>query len=126
MHSKRKSIAIIGASANREKYSNKAVRAYRKQGFEVYPVTPRAEEVEGLKAYRSIGEIPGEVEIASLYVPARVGVQLLQEIADKGVEELFVNPGAESAELMEKAKALGLNAINACSILAIGMTPEEV
>jgi hypothetical protein len=124
--SESKTIAIIGASTNREKYGNKAVRAYAKQGYRVYPVTPNAAEVEGLPAYKSVRDIPGEVEIASLYVPPQVGIRLLDEIAAKKVREVFVNPGAESDELIERARALGLRAIIACSILAIGMTPEEV
>ncbi|MFH1681327.1 MAG: CoA-binding protein [Candidatus Eisenbacteria bacterium] len=121
-----KTIAIIGASANREKYGNKAVRAYVKQGYRVYPVTPNAPEVEGIPAFKSVRDIPGEVEIASLYVPPQVGVRLLEEIAKKKVREVYVNPGAESDELLERANELGLRAIVACSILAIGMTPEEV
>jgi len=122
----KKRIAIIGASQDRNKYGNIAVRAYLKQGYEVYPVTPKSDEVEGLKAYPSIGDIPVDLDAASLYVPPKVGIQLLDEIADKQVKELFVNPGAESDELLEKAKALGLNTIVACSIMAVGLRPEEV
>jgi hypothetical protein len=96
----KKRIAIIGASQDRKKYGNIAVRAYLQQGYEVYPVTPKSDEVEGQKAYPSVGEIP--------------------------VKELYVNPGAESDELLEKAKALGLNTIVACSIKAVGLRPEEV
>jgi hypothetical protein len=121
-----KTIAIIGASTNRDKFSNKAVRAYRQKGYTVYPVTPNAEEVEGLKAYKSIRDIPGEVDLASLYVPPPVGVGVLDEIAAKKVRDVYANPGAESEELLAKARVLGLNMIVACSILAIGMTPEEV
>jgi len=122
----KKRIAIIGASQDRKKYGNIAVRAYVKQGYEVYPVTPKADEVEGLKAYPSIRDIPVDLDAASLYVPPKVGIQLLDEIAEREVKELFVNPGAESDELLEKARALGLNAIVACSIMAVGMRPEEV
>ncbi|MFH1278293.1 MAG: CoA-binding protein [Candidatus Eisenbacteria bacterium] len=126
MTAESKTIAIIGASTNREKYGNKAVRAWAMKGYTVYPVTPKADEVEGFKAYPSIRDIPGNVDIVSLYVPAAVGVRLLPDIADKKAREIYVNPGAESDELMAEAKALGLNAMNACSILAIGLTPEEV
>jgi predicted CoA-binding protein len=82
--------------------------------------------VEGLRAYPSIRDIPADLDAASLYVPPKVGIQLLDEIADKQVKELYVNPGAESDELLERAKALGLNTIVACSIMAVGMRPEEV
>jgi predicted CoA-binding protein len=116
-------VAIIGASNAREKYGNKAVRAYLRQGWTVYPVNPNESHVEGLKTYPSITDIPGPVERASLYLPPHVGIGVLEGIKKKGVEELYVNPGAESDELMAKAEALGLNAIWACSIVEIGERP---
>lgn len=121
-----KSIAIIGAVADRERYSNKAVRAYKAKGYTVFPISLRDAEIEGVKAYRSIGEVPGMVDAASLYVNARVGVQLLEDIARKGVKLLFVNPGAESDELVAEARKLGLNPILACSILTIGVDPKAL
>ncbi|MBN1825107.1 MAG: CoA-binding protein [Candidatus Eisenbacteria bacterium] len=121
-----KRIAIIGASNNPDKYGNKAVKAYKRKGYIVFPVTPKEEEVEGLQAYASIRDIPGEVDAASLYLPPKVGITVLADIAEKRVGELFVNPGAESEELIEEARRLGLRPIVACSILAIGLHPEEV
>jgi len=121
---KKKTVAVIGASNNRSKYGNKALRAYLLKGFEAYPVNPKEKTVEGLKAYRSILDIPGEVDRATLYVPPKVGMMIIEEIAKKGVKELYINPGAESDELVEKARTLGLKPILACSILAVGMDPS--
>ncbi len=121
---RQKSVAVIGASNDRAKYGNKAVRAYLLQGFRVYPVNPKAETIEGLKAYKSILDIEGEVDRASLYVPPKVGLKVIEEIAEKGVKELYINPGAESDELVDKARKLGLDPILACSILAVGKNPE--
>lgn len=117
-------MAVIGASKDRSKYGNKAVRAYLLNGFKVYPVNPKEETIEGLKAYRSILEIPEEVDRATLYVPPQVGLKVIEEIAEKGVKELYFNPGSESDELVDKARKLGLNPILACSILAVGLDPE--
>ena len=116
-------VAIIGASNVKEKYGNRAVRAYLRKGWTVYPVNPNEKEVEGLKAYAAITDIPGPVERASLYLPPQVGLGVLDGIKAKGVAELYVNPGAESEALMAKAEALGLNAIWACSIIDIGERP---
>jgi predicted CoA-binding protein len=118
-----RTVAVIGASNVKEKFGNKAVRAYLRQGWTVYPVNPREREVEGLKTFASITDIPGPVTRATLYLPPEVGVGVLESIKAKGVEELYVNPGAESDELMTKAEALGLNAIWACSIVEIGERP---
>jgi uncharacterized protein len=117
------SVAVIGASSARHKYGNRAVRAYVRQGWTVYPVNPNEGEVEGLKTFPRIGDIPVPVDRAALYVQPEVGLSLLPEIKAKGVSELFVNPGAESDELMAEADRLGLNAIYACAIVDIGERP---
>jgi predicted CoA-binding protein len=117
------SVAVIGASGERAKYGNRAVRAYLRQGWTVYPVNPNQQPVEGLATYARITDIPGPVDRATLYVQPDVGRALLADIKHKGVRELFVNPGAESDELVAEAERLGLEPILACSIVDIGERP---
>ena len=118
------SVAIVGASADRSKYGNKAVRAYRAAGWNVHPVHPDLDEVEGLRCYRSVAEVPRPVDRVSLYVPPEVGIDLLAAIADAAPGELFVNPGAESDGLVARARELGLDPILACSIVDVGGDPR--
>lgn len=110
-------VAIIGASADQNKFSNKSIHAHLRAGYDVYPVNPKEEMIEGLKCYKSIAEIPVALDRVSLYLPPPVGVKILDDIAKKGCQELWVNPGADSPELIEKAQALGLNPIVACSFM---------
>ncbi len=119
-----KTIAIIGASADRSKYGNKAVRAFRDGGWTVYPVHPAADEVEGLPCYRSVRDIPGPLNRVAMYVPPKVGKALLEDIAAKRPDEFFLNPGSADEELIEAARALGLQPIEACSIVSIGLRPD--
>lgn len=116
-------VAIIGASNNRDKYGNKALRSYMSQGHEVFPVNPTEPTVEGQAAFAKVTDIPGEIDRALLYVPAKVGVTVLDDCAAKGVKEVWVNPGAESDELFARAKTLGLNTVFACAIIDIGDSP---
>ncbi len=109
-------IAIVGASADRSKFGNRAVRAYAAHGYEVYPVHPKEERIEGLKCYRSVLEIPVRLNRVSLYLPPAVGLKVIEEVAKKKPDELFLNPGSESDELIAKAESLGLKVIVACSI----------
>ncbi|MCC6444739.1 MAG: CoA-binding protein [Armatimonadetes bacterium] len=120
-----KSIAIIGASADRAKFGNKAVRAYGSEGYKVFPVNPKEKEIEGLTVYKSVLDIPEPVETASFYVPPVVGLQVIEEVAQKGIREVYLNPGAESDELYAKAESLGIRPIAACSIRAIGIDPSD-
>ncbi len=119
------SIAVIGASTNREKYSNRAVRAYRAEGYTVYPINPNTDEIEGLKAYASVLDVPEQIDLATLYLPPKWGLAVADHIIAKGIPEVLVNPGAESPELIEKLKDAGVNAIQGCSIIALGRNPAE-
>jgi len=120
-------VAILGASTDRTKFGNKSVRAHQAKGYTVYPINPKADEIEGLKAYASLAEVPpGTINRVSVYLPPQVGIKILPEIAARGCDELWLNPGTESDELVAEAERLGLNVIQACSIVDVGMSPREL
>jgi hypothetical protein len=121
-----KVVAVIGASNNRRKFGNRAVRAYLDQGYTVVPINPHEREVEGLKAYASVLDVPGRIDMASFYVPPEVGEEIIGEIARKQIAEVWLNPGAESDELVARARALSIKPIVACSIVAIGRNPYSL
>jgi hypothetical protein len=120
-----KSIAIIGASNKRDRFANKAVRAFRDAAYTVYPVHPQEKTVEGLPVYKTVLDIPGPVDIASLYIPPAAGMRVIEQIAKKGIKQVYVNPGADSKELLAKADQLGVETLNVCSIVAIGKKIED-
>ena len=120
-------VVVIGASPDRAKFGNKAVRAFLDAGHDVVPINPRcahsANVIEGLPTYASVTDVPGHVDLATLYVHPAVGERVLPEIAAKRIPELWVNPGAESDSLVRRARALGLDTRLHCSIVAIGKSP---
>src|SRR5882672_10085760 len=91
-------IAIIGASSDRKKFGNKAVRAFASQGWTVYPVNPNESQIEGLPAFKSIAEVPVRPDLVSVYLPPPVLLKVLPAIAARGCDELWLNPGTESAK----------------------------
>ena len=118
-----KTVAIIGASNDRQKFGNKAVRAFLHQGYTVYPVNPKESEIEGLPAFQSIQNVPVRPQMISVYLPPPVLLKILPDIAARGCDELWLNPGVESEEVVAEAHRLGLNVIQSCSIIAIGESP---
>jgi uncharacterized protein len=118
-------VAVIGASSDRRKFGNKAMRAFRDRGDTVIPINPKEPEVEGERTYKSVLDVPGPIDMATLYVAPAVGVKVLDDLARKGVSEVWLNPGADGDEVIARAKELGLNAIVACSIVGIGKSPSS-
>src|SRR5262245_6887246 len=121
-----KVVAVIGASSNRNKFGNRALRAFRQQGYTVIPINPNEREVEGLKTYASVLDVPGTIDMASFYVPPDIGERLIADVARKGIAEVWLNPGAESDELIARARVLQIQPIVACSIVAIGENPYRL
>ncbi len=131
-----KTIAVLGASANRHKFGNKCVRAYLETGWQVYPVHPAEREIEGLPAHRTLAEVPARLDRISVYLPPATTFGLLPEIAraaapSTGVgaageaTEVWFNPGSADAAVLAEAGRLGIAARPGCSIVDIGRLPSE-
>lgn len=118
-----KTVAIIGASSDRRKFGNRALRAFLRQGFTVIPINPNESEVEGFKTYPTVLDVPGPIDMATFYVPPEIGETVIEQVARKGIAEIWLNPGSESAALLARARSLNLNPIVACSIVGIGENP---
>lgn len=118
-------IAVVGASNDRRKYGNKALRAFRQQGYTVVPINPRESVVEGEPAFASVRDYPGRIDEATLYVRADAGLVAVEDAAIKGIPRIWFNPGADDPAVVGRARALGLEAIVACSILAVGESPGD-
>lgn len=121
-----RTVAILGASADRGKFGNKSLRAHAQAGYEVFPVNPKGGQIEGLTVYRSLAEVPVEhLSRISVYLPPSLGLTALKEIAAKGSDEVWFNPGSESSEILARARELGINAIADCSIVDLGVSPAQ-
>jgi predicted CoA-binding protein len=119
-----KVVAVVGASQDRSKFGNKAVRAFRDAGWTVFPIHPTLTQVEAIPAYPDLDAVPvARLDQVSFYVPPKVGIGILDQVARKQVGEVWLNPGSESPELLDRARELGVEVIQACSILGAGRPP---
>ena len=118
-------VAVVGASRDRRKFGNKAVRAFRHCGYDVVPINPEGGIIEGMPAYASVLDVPRSIDIATIYLQPTIGERILDEIARKEIAEVWLNPGADGARVVARARALGLTPILDCSIVGIGESPAS-
>ena len=118
-----KTVAVVGASSDRRKFGNKALRAFQAEGYRVIPINPNETRVEGIPTYASVLDVPERIDMATVYVQPDVALRLLPEFEREADPRDLDQPGADSDELLIEARRRKLNVIAACSIVAIGRNP---
>jgi predicted CoA-binding protein len=106
-----KRFAVVGASQDRSKYGNKVLRVYQQNGMEAIPVNPNAHEVEGAKAYPNLASIPGEIHGVSIITPPPVTERVVNDAIQKGIQHIWMQPGAENETAISAAESAGASVI---------------
>ena len=116
-----KRFAVVGASQERSKYGNKVLRAYLQNERDVVPVNPTADEVEGLPAVADLPSVPGSIDGVSIVTPPKVTVQVVKQAIALGINNIWMQPGAESQEAVKLAETAGANVIagGPCVLVAL-------
>lgn len=120
-----KRFAVVGASQDHTKYGNKVLRVYQQNHYEVIPVNPKASEIEGLPAYPDLSSIPGEIDGVSIITPPAVTERVVLEAVNKGIKNIWMQPGAESAAAIEAAEAAGANVIAGGPCILVSLRYHE-
>lgn len=117
-----KAYAVAGASTNRDKYGNKVLRCYLQNQMTVYPLNPRATEIEGIECYAQIEDLPDSVNSISIITPPKITEQLIDQIIAKGIKNVWMQPGAESQAAIDKCEKNQINVIanGACILVRLG------
>lgn len=119
--------AVVGASTNRSKYGNKVLRCYLQNRMRpVFPVNPRAKEIEGLAAWPNLGALPEPARAVSIITPPEITLGVVEEAARLGISHLWMQPGAESRAVLARAAELGLEPIagGPCVLVVLGYRDE--
>ncbi len=119
------SVAVLGASPSRHRFSNKAVRALNKSAAAVYPVHPTASEIEGFPCYQSVSDIPVRPDILSIYLSPEKLMPLMDAIEEKGAGSYWLNPGADSPEIVREFMKRNLPFRQTCTIIEAGFSPAD-
>ena len=80
-----KKFAVVGATDNPEKYGNQIVNNLKKRGYEVYPINPKLKQLEGMKCYASLDEIPVKADVVDFVVPPGVTEAILKDCQRLGL-----------------------------------------
>ncbi|MCE5285058.1 MAG: CoA-binding protein [Pelosinus sp.] len=103
--------AVVGATAHKEKFGYKIFKVMTEAGFEVYPVNPGLDEVQGKKCYAKLADLPVLPEAVNIVVPPRVGTEVVRQCAELGIKKIWLQPGSENTEVMRLAEKLGLEVV---------------
>ena len=112
-------VAVIGASDKPDRYSYQAVKLLQEKSHQVYPVHQRIKEIEGLAVFPSIKDVTAPIDTISMYVAADISSAIGSDILAKKPRRIIFNPGAENPELEKRASALGVKALNACTLVLL-------
>lgn len=119
--------AVVGASTNPDKYGNKAYRALKRHGKTVYPINPRAAEIDGDTCYPSIAaeNLPEKPEVVVSVVPPAITETLVGELAAQGIQNLWMQPGAESPAAIAEAERLGIATVHSGPCIMVGLLAQR-
>ena len=104
--------AIVGATDNPQKYGYHIFKNLRNRGYEVYPVNPRLNELEGVRCYPSLTDIPIKVDVVDFVVPPKVTRQILRECKRLGLNRIWMQPGSESEAAIDFCKDNNLKVVH--------------
>jgi predicted CoA-binding protein len=113
---------VVGASARRYKYGNKVLRCYQQNGRTAIPVNPRESVIEGTACVASVLDLPEEVRSLSIITRPSVTERIVADAIRKGIDSVWMQPGAESARAIAACEAAGMNVIadGSCVLVVLG------
>ena len=115
---KQKRFAVVGSFRNESKYAYRILKTLKEKGYEVYPVNPSLGEVDGLKCYPSVKDIPDSVDVVDIVTPPQITEKIVRECKEKGISKVWIQPGAENKTVIEFCKDNNIEVIyNLCIMM---------
>ena len=117
--SESQAIAVLGVNKDSESYANKIVRKIKTLNKTAYPINPRYDELFGEVVYESIEKCPSTPDLVVFVVNPTIGIDYLENIKELGIKTIWLQPGTISIELLDEAKRLNIDVVEAC-VLVVG------
>lgn len=106
--------AVVGVTANKDKFGYKIWKKLMEHGYEIYGVNPNYDEIEGKKIYSSLKDLPKKIDVVDMVVPPKIGTKTLDEAKEQGIEYIWFQPGTHNDDIIKKAEDLGFKFIKDC------------
>jgi predicted CoA-binding protein len=104
-------IAVVGLSTNPEKDSHEVAAYLQRQGYEIIPVNPTADEILGMKAYPDLLSVPGDIDVVDIFRPARDVPPVVDQAIQKGAAVVWMQLGIIHDAAAQKAESAGLQVV---------------
>ena len=111
--------AVVGANEDHKKFGNKIYKRLKSRGYEVFPVNPRVNIVEGDICYKSLSALPKLPEVIDMVVAPKIAKSVVEEAAKLGIKYVWFQPNTYDDEVLQFAKELGLEAVQDCVLVAL-------
>jgi uncharacterized protein len=117
-----KAYGVVGASTNRDKFGNKVLRCYLQNGYQAIPVNPKEQEIEGIPCVATVLDLPDDVSSISVITPPTVTEEVVEMAIQKGIRNIWMQPGAESTTAVNKCLENNINVIadGSCLLVVLG------
>jgi predicted CoA-binding protein len=112
-------VVVLGASAKPLRYSNQAIRLLLEKGYQVTPVHPKLQDIEGLTVAADLGQVEQPVDTLTLYVGPQRMTPMIDAVISLRPGRVVFNPGTESEELRQRLEQAGIHHLEACTLVML-------
>jgi predicted CoA-binding protein len=119
MQANNRTVVVLGASDNAERYSFMATQRLLEKGFSTVPVNPKLRELLGVPVKATLAEVEGKVDTVTVYLSPKRSTPLAEELIALGPRRVVINPGAENPDLEKRLDEAGLPWMHACTLVLL-------
>jgi len=115
------SVAVLGASPHKSRYSNMAIESLLASGHKVIPVNPNYNQIESLDCYPDLDACPVSVDTVTVYLNPGHLLPLTDQLINLNPYRVIFNPGSETPEVEQKLSDAGIRVQRACTLVLLNM-----
>ena len=109
-----KNWAVVGATDKKDKFGYKIFKRLKEYGYNVYPVNPSLDQIDGDKCYDSIKDIEANIDAVDMVVNKKIALEVLKDVRDKNIEYVWLQPGSRSQKIRDFAAEYDIKLIPRC------------